>query len=152
MEIGSTEFHGLKLLAHCGGGAFGDVYYCRDISGQKMAVKIVSKKKLGDSWSRELKGVINYRKSRDYMTAKDTSSWFKRFGMIILRSFVGYLVLAIVLIWAMEIQGVTMRNLLYAFIAWELTLFMPGGYPCRAPNILLCSLNKNAQSLSNSMS
>lgn len=63
--------------------------------------------------------------SRDYMTAKDTSSWFKRFGMIILRSFVGYLVLAIVLIWAMEIQGVTMRNLLYAFIAWELTLFVP---------------------------
>ncbi len=62
MEIGSTEFHGLKLLAHCGGGAFGDVYYCRDISGQKMAVKIISKKKLGDSWSRELKGVINYRK------------------------------------------------------------------------------------------
>lgn len=45
--------------------------------------------------------------------------------MIILRSFVGYLVLAIVLIWAMEIQGVTMRNLLYAFIAWELTLFVP---------------------------
>ena len=27
-----------------------------------MAVKIVSKKKLGDSWGRELKGVINYRK------------------------------------------------------------------------------------------
>ena len=63
--------------------------------------------------------------SRDYMTAKDTPSWFKRFGIIILRSFVGYLVLAIVLIWAMEIQGVTMRNLLYAFIAWELTLFVP---------------------------
>ncbi len=27
-----------------------------------MAVKIVSKAKIGDSWSRELKGVINYRK------------------------------------------------------------------------------------------
>ena len=27
-----------------------------------MAVKIVSKKKLGDSWERELRGVINYRK------------------------------------------------------------------------------------------
>lgn len=62
MEIGDAEFHGLKLLAHCGGGAFGDVFYCQDISGQKMAVKIVSKKKLGDSWERELKGVINYRK------------------------------------------------------------------------------------------
>ena len=63
--------------------------------------------------------------SRDYMTAKDATSLIKRLGMIILRSFVGYLVLAIVLIWAMEIQGVTMRNLLYAFIAWELTLFVP---------------------------
>ena len=63
--------------------------------------------------------------SEDYMTAKDAPSLIKRFGMIILRSFVGYLVLAIVLIWAMEIQGVTMRNLLYAFIAWELTLFVP---------------------------
>ncbi|MBO7088631.1 MAG: hypothetical protein J6W70_01895 [Lentisphaeria bacterium] len=27
-----------------------------------MAVKIVSKAKIGDSWSRELKGVINYRR------------------------------------------------------------------------------------------
>ena len=27
-----------------------------------MAVKIISKAKIGDSWSRELKGVINYRK------------------------------------------------------------------------------------------
>ena len=63
--------------------------------------------------------------SRDYMTAKDAPSLIKRFSLIVLRSFVGYLVLAIVLIWAMEIQGVTMQNLLYAFIAWELTLFMP---------------------------
>lgn len=63
--------------------------------------------------------------SKDYMTAKDAHSLIKRLGMIILRSFVGYLVLAIVLIWAMEIQGVTMQNLLYAFIAWELTLFVP---------------------------
>ena len=55
-------FHGLALLTHCGGGAYGDVYFCQDISGQKMAVKIVSKKKLGESWERELKGVINYRK------------------------------------------------------------------------------------------
>lgn len=57
-----SEFHGLKLLAHCGGGAYGDVYFCEDISGRKMAVKIVSKMRLGDSWERELKGVINYRK------------------------------------------------------------------------------------------
>lgn len=62
MEIDGSEFHGLKLLAHCGGGAYGDVFYSEDISGRRMAVKIISKKKLGDSWARELKGVINYRK------------------------------------------------------------------------------------------
>ena len=62
----STEFHGLKLLTHCGGGAYGDVFYCEDISGKRLAIKIVSKKKLGDSWSRELKGVINYRKITEH--------------------------------------------------------------------------------------
>lgn len=55
-------FHGLKLLTHCGGGAYGDVYYCENIAGKKLAVKIISKSKLGESWERELKGVINYRK------------------------------------------------------------------------------------------
>ena len=49
--LGSLIFHGLNLLTHCGGGAYGDVHYCEDISGKKMAVKIVSKKKLGDSWN-----------------------------------------------------------------------------------------------------
>lgn len=57
-----THFHGLKLLTHCGGGAFGEVWYCEDISGRKLAVKILSKKKLGADWERELRGVINYRK------------------------------------------------------------------------------------------
>ena len=46
MEIDGSEFHGLKLLAHCGGGAYGDVFYSEDISGRRMAVKIISKKKL----------------------------------------------------------------------------------------------------------
>ena len=55
------EFHSFTLLAHCGGGAYGDVWYCRDISGKKLALKIVSKKRLGDQWERELKGVQNYR-------------------------------------------------------------------------------------------
>ena len=59
--MNKESFHGLKLIAHCGGGAYGDVYYCEDISGKKMAVKIISKKKIGDSWERELDGVINYR-------------------------------------------------------------------------------------------
>ncbi len=55
------EFHSFTLLAHCGGGAYGDVWYCRDISGKKLAIKIVSKKRLGEQWERELKGVQNYR-------------------------------------------------------------------------------------------
>ena len=58
----TESFHGLKLLAHCGGGAYGDVYYCEDPSGKRMALKIVSKKRLGDAWEKELNGVINYRK------------------------------------------------------------------------------------------
>ena len=56
------EYHGLKLLKQCGSGAYGDVYYCRDISGCELAVKIVSKQKLGEQWERELRGVTNYRK------------------------------------------------------------------------------------------
>ena len=55
-------FHGLKLLCSCGGGAYGEVWYCEDLSGQRMAVKIVSKTRLGDAWKRELQGVINYRR------------------------------------------------------------------------------------------
>ena len=60
-EIG-TVYHGLRLTAYCGGGAYGDVYVCEDISGRKLAVKIISKVKLGDDWERELRGVSNYRK------------------------------------------------------------------------------------------
>ena len=60
--VKSPPFHGLKLLSRCGSGAYGDVYYCEDISGRKMAVKIVSKSKLGDAWERELRGVVNYRR------------------------------------------------------------------------------------------
>ena len=59
------SFHGLKLLEFCGSGAYGDVYYCEDISGKKMAVKIVSKKKIGEHWKREFRGIVNYRKITD---------------------------------------------------------------------------------------
>jgi serine/threonine protein kinase len=57
-----TVYHGLTLGAFCGGGAYGEVYVCTDISGRQLAVKIVSKIKLGDDWERELRGVSNYRK------------------------------------------------------------------------------------------
>ena len=57
-----TIYHGLRLTGYCGGGAYGDVYVCEDISGRKLAVKIISKIKLGDDWECELRGVSNYRK------------------------------------------------------------------------------------------
>jgi len=57
-----TVYHGLTLGAFCGGGAYGEVYVCTDISGRKLAVKIISKTKLGEDWERELRGVSNYRK------------------------------------------------------------------------------------------
>ena len=57
----NKKFHSFTLLTHCGGGAYGDVWYCQDISGKKLALKIVSKQKIGEQWERELKGVQNYR-------------------------------------------------------------------------------------------
>ncbi|MBP5181529.1 MAG: protein kinase, partial [Lentisphaeria bacterium] len=52
----------MKILAHCGSGAYGEVYFCEDISGRRLALKTVSKLKLGDAWERELRGVTNYCK------------------------------------------------------------------------------------------
>lgn len=60
MDVG-TVYHGLTLLYFCGSGAFGEVYQCRDLSGKILAVKIISKHKLGDAWKRELRGVTHYR-------------------------------------------------------------------------------------------
>lgn len=61
MKTGDN-YHGLKLLAYCGGGAYGEVFYCEDLTHKKMAVKILSKQKIGAHWKRELKGITNYRK------------------------------------------------------------------------------------------
>lgn len=58
----SKKFQGYELLTHCGGGAYGDVWYCQDLSGKRLALKIISKSRLGEQWARELKGVQNYRK------------------------------------------------------------------------------------------
>ena len=58
-----TKFQGLTILQHCGGGAFGEVYYCQDLTGQRLALKVCSKGVRNDkTWQRELKGLINYRK------------------------------------------------------------------------------------------
>ena len=56
------RFHDLTVVCHCGGGAYGDVYYCKDISGKSLSLKVVSKKRVGADWQRELKGIKNYRK------------------------------------------------------------------------------------------
>ena len=56
-----SVYHDLTLLQLCGSGAFGEVWLCRDISRKKLAVKIISKARLGEFWRRELQGVINYR-------------------------------------------------------------------------------------------
>lgn len=61
MNVGEI-YHGLKLLAYCGGGAYGEVYYCEDLTHKRMAIKILSKLKIGEHWKRELKGITNYRK------------------------------------------------------------------------------------------
>ena len=57
-----NKFHGLKIVCRCGAGGFGEVFFCEDISGRKLALKVVPKSALGEAWERELRGVINYRK------------------------------------------------------------------------------------------
>ncbi len=54
-------FHSLAILKHCGGGGFGEVYLCRDITGQRLALKLIPKGRVGDGWERELKGITHYR-------------------------------------------------------------------------------------------
>jgi len=49
----------LTLGAFGGEGGYGEVYICTDISGRQLAVKIVSRIKLGGVWERELRGVSN---------------------------------------------------------------------------------------------
>jgi len=56
------QIYGLTVLQHCGGGAYGEVYYCCDASGKELALKVVSKAKVGSGWKRELKGITHYRK------------------------------------------------------------------------------------------
>lgn len=83
MNVGDS-YHGLKLLAYCGGGAYGEVFYCEDLTHKKMAVKIISKQKIGLHWRRELKGITNYRKLtldapnllRIYQVEEDEENFF----------------------------------------------------------------------------
>ena len=83
MKVGDS-YHGLKLLAYCGGGAYGEVFYCEDLTHRKMAVKIISKQRIGPHWRRELKGITNYRRLtldapnllRIYQVEEDENNFF----------------------------------------------------------------------------
>ena len=83
MNVGDS-YHGLKLLAYCGGGAYGEVFYCEDLTHKKMAVKIISKQRIGPHWRRELKGITNYRRLtldapnllRIYQVEEDEENFF----------------------------------------------------------------------------
>lgn len=55
------QMYGLTVLQHCGGGAFGEVYRCLDASGRQVALKVISKAKVGSGWEREHKGIAHYR-------------------------------------------------------------------------------------------
>ena len=78
------RFHDLTVVCHCGGGAYGDVYYCSDISGKSLSLKVISKLRVGAEWQRELKGITNYRKLseetsgllRIYHVGEDDESFF----------------------------------------------------------------------------
>ena len=50
-----SEFHGLRIICRCGAGGFGEVFFCEDVSGKKMALKVVPKSALGEAWERELR-------------------------------------------------------------------------------------------------
>ena len=61
MSKNETSLYGLQVLSRCGSGAYGDVYYCQDVSGKRVALKVISKSRIGSGWERELKGITNYR-------------------------------------------------------------------------------------------
>lgn len=52
-----AQFHDLTLIRHCGCGAYGEVWLCRDITGQTLALKLIRK----DRQTAELKGVAALR-------------------------------------------------------------------------------------------
>ena len=60
------NLYGLQVLARCGSGAYGEVFYCQDASGKRVALKVISKAKVGSGWERELKGITNYRRLAEH--------------------------------------------------------------------------------------
>lgn len=62
MTGNELHLYGLQVLSRCGSGAYGDVYYCQAVSGKRVALKVISKGRIGSGWERELKGITNYRR------------------------------------------------------------------------------------------
>ena len=62
MLVAGDSFHGLKLRELCGRGGFGEVWLCEDISGKRMALKVITKDESRSDWKREFKGMKKYRK------------------------------------------------------------------------------------------
>ena len=62
MPENNLHLYGQQVLCHCGSGAYGDVYYCQDASGKRVALKVISKDRIGSGWRRELKGIASYRR------------------------------------------------------------------------------------------
>ena len=60
-----SEIHGLRIVSHCGDGAFGSVFLCRDSVNRLSAIKIIDKDKLGENWRREYNGILHYCKKID---------------------------------------------------------------------------------------
>jgi len=50
-----------KFLQLCGEGGFGQVWLVKDITGKTMALKIVNKRALGNTWKKEFEGLEFYR-------------------------------------------------------------------------------------------
>ncbi len=55
--VPGSKFHDLTLVQHCGTGAYGDVWLCRDITGKTIALKLIAKARQ----PAELKGVAALR-------------------------------------------------------------------------------------------
>lgn len=60
------------------------MYLCQDASGKRVALKVVSKTRIGIGWERELKGIVNYRKLTEdtpgllkiYIVGEDDESFY----------------------------------------------------------------------------
>ncbi len=55
-----NDIRGISPIIRCGSGSYGEVWLCRDSVERTIALKIVSKTLLGESWEREFQGLKAY--------------------------------------------------------------------------------------------